>query len=135
MRGIWRGSKQRGLVALLGALSLSTSGTGAADPGDPRVTESDVRARMFESPESLAAAAKEPNVFAPAFLQRVAAHYAVLMGGLPRGSRPFATSYLRDLEGRPSAFAAVFLLPVAGPGGRPVLRGAGECRYGAGGQW
>lgn len=71
-------------------------------------TDKAVRTALHTPQAELTAAAKQPDVFQPRFLRRVAQRFAREQGGVHPKTKPLATSLLRDLQGTPTALAVLY---------------------------
>jgi len=68
-------------------------------------------ARALDAPQAPAAGSGEgQGVFVTDFLAEAAHHFARRLAGVPGRTLPAAVTYLQDVDGRPSAFVAVYRL-------------------------
>jgi len=92
---------------LLGTPPVTTNGDAQGGDSEPWTAQA-VQGNLCEDATRLQAAAAEQNVFDPDFLERLTRRYASALGGISGHSLPMGTAYLRNLDGEPVAFSAVF---------------------------
>ncbi|MEW6096263.1 MAG: hypothetical protein AB1567_07030 [bacterium] len=67
-----------------------------------------IQQTMFFGNKKLTNISSKKNTFDHKFLEKAARKYAILMGGIEPSMKPIGRSFLRDLEGNPTAFVAIF---------------------------